>query len=366
MAFRVQGELAMDGSKFFAVMNRAQGAVVGFARGAVASVGTRLAAAFSIGAVSMFSKSVIDLASRLRDSATQLGVNVEWLQKMSNGAKLAGADVDDLSSFIFNLNKSRLEAVQDPKGKAAVAFQSMGIGQDKIKNLSTQEFVDSVVRSFRDGMTTEGQQALFEVGGKSARALTEAVATQFENDLPVIQEQVIDALEDLGDRFEAFSLRLKIGAAPLIVSALEIVNKAITGLRVSLAWVSALLKETFTGGFSGAMPRAMAAADAAAAEAAAKDALERNESVVAAENRKKNRQRWELAAPDFGELVKPPKQSAKKTASDSLVSVGNFLGASMRDVIADQALRVARDQLSVLRSIDGKMKPGTGATGFPA
>jgi len=58
--------------------------------------------------------------------------------------------------------------------------------------------------------------------------------------------------------------------------------------------------------------------------------------------------------------------SSSKPASDSLVSVGNFLGSSMRDLIADQALRVARDQLSVLRSIDGKMKPGTGATGFPA
>ena len=74
--FRVQGRLGLDGAAFFSTLNRA--------RGAVGSFGAAMAGAFSVGAITAFSKSILDLAGNLNDVSEALGLNVEYLQKFLN------------------------------------------------------------------------------------------------------------------------------------------------------------------------------------------------------------------------------------------------------------------------------------------
>ena len=170
MAFRVQSELAMDGSRFFSVLNQARGAAAGFAR----SVGGRLAAAFSVGAITAFGKKIIDFAGHLRDLADATKLNVEWFQRFANTARKSGASEDDISAFVGRMQQSRQAAVNNPGGNEAQAFERLGISEADVSSLSPQKMMDKIIEAFGDGVTSDERNALQDIGGKAALRLVSA------------------------------------------------------------------------------------------------------------------------------------------------------------------------------------------------
>lgn len=119
--FKVQGRLGLDGSGFFSTLSQA--------RGAVNSFGGMLAGAFSVGAITAFSKGIVDLAGKLKDVSDALGINVEFLQRFVNSAKLSGGSIEDVQKFLGEANSARQAALDNPSGKEAGAFAKLGIGQ---------------------------------------------------------------------------------------------------------------------------------------------------------------------------------------------------------------------------------------------
>src|SRR5574343_173938 len=102
----------MDGSGFTQGLTSAQQAVGRFANSGLGALKSQLAAAFGVGAIVAFSKKTLDFAGNLRDMSDNLGVNVEWLQKMNYSAGQAGASMEDLGKFIREVNIAREAAAK--------------------------------------------------------------------------------------------------------------------------------------------------------------------------------------------------------------------------------------------------------------
>ena len=121
--------LGLDSSGF----DRGGNAAVGKAR----SIGSRISSAlggqataglagfFSIAAVTAMAKRTVDWASGLQDVSDALGVNVEWLQKMANGAGLVGGKLEDIEKMMIAVNAARVDALKNPNGEQAADRKSV-------------------------------------------------------------------------------------------------------------------------------------------------------------------------------------------------------------------------------------------------
>lgn len=350
-------ETGIDGTGFTRGLNN-------IATGALSSFKNTVLGAFGVFSVGQAVKGTIEWASKLQDSADALGVNVEWLQKMQNGAKLVGGDIEDITKMILEMNKSRQAALLNPTGKESLAFERSGMTRNDIQNLSTGDFVQKFVESFKSGVTTQGANDIQEVGGRSARNLIAAFANQFASDTPILSQELINQLDDIGDQFTSLSTQLKVSLAPAILYVMQLLKRLSdsTGqLGAGLGGASVAEQpakevkglgdwfkrysgyEWWANTWKGAQ-KAVVSAEADQQNAA-------DEIEIAKKAEKSVRAAREKAAPSFSlEGIKLDKQKAdgKQTmpSSDALVSVGNFLGTN-RGTIETLAQR----QVDLLQTI---------------
>jgi hypothetical protein len=380
MALRLIAELGGDGSGFDAMMNRAHGRVRQFGSQAIAPLKNLIAGAFTVGAITSLSRKTIEYASHIRDVSDALRVNVEWFQKRANAAKLAGGSEEDLFKFLDEMNKQRAAAVQDPGGEMAQRFGRLGFSQDDVSGLNTMAFFDKIVAAFGDGASAQTAVDVEKVGGRSARMLLAAFANQFQSDMPVMSEQLINQLDDIGDEFTRLGNFLVINFAPAVIAAANAIAQAANLVAQSAAGAGGFAP-TFQGKMEEAnknatgspwarwwklmktIPEATSAGweqfqhEVVSLEADQLDLADQLEMarIKARELRKKREQ----SAPDFQPLEDLGPEKAGKPrplagpASDALVSVGNFLGRNtdlINDVAAQQ-LQIAKQQLDVQRQL---------------
>jgi hypothetical protein len=91
-----------------------------------------LAAAFSVGAITAFSKSLIDTANQLQDISDRTGVAASDLSRLGVAAKLNASSQEEVNDAVQKLSKSIAEASKGT-GAQADAFASLGI---KVKDAS--------------------------------------------------------------------------------------------------------------------------------------------------------------------------------------------------------------------------------------
>lgn len=364
MALRLVAELGGDGSGFERMLNKAGSSAKKFSANAIMPLKNVIAGVFTVGAISSLTKSTIEWASKLRDVSDELGVNVEWLQKMQNGAKLVGADIEDIAKFIGEMNKARQEALVNPTGKDAQAFKRLGVTSGDEKNLSTQDLFDKIVKAFKNGANVQLSNDVQEVGGKSARNLISAFATQFQNDIPILAESLIDQLDDVGDQFTRISSMLKVAFAPAVIFVADMIVSAINKIKVAGAILGGLFSNlNKPSEFIRALinPKSIAeklngkgAIDAGAQEIL-RQQKEAEDNKTATDASREARHRRENSPPQFDPVAIAPKQ--QKSNPDALVKVGNFLGQapSAVNVIAQQQLTVSRQQLEYIKTMSNNI-----------
>jgi hypothetical protein len=213
-----------DTSGFELMMARVNGQAAAMGRslsstvaGSIRGVGSTIAAAFSIGAITALTQKTIEYVGHLRDVSDGLRVNTEWLQRRANAAKLAGGSMENLEGFISTMNRSREEAFRDPQSKAAQSFSRLGISSGDITGLSTMDFFDKLVKAYANGAGVQAAADVEEVGGKTARKLLAAFSSGMEGgSTDIVSDDVIDQLDEIGDSFETFKTQVLVGMAPLI------------------------------------------------------------------------------------------------------------------------------------------------------
>lgn len=340
---KLVAELGGDGRGFEKMMDKAGGAVSG--------LGGKLAGLFSIGAIIAFTKSTIDWAGSLQDVADGLEVNVEWFQKMANGAALAGGKIEDLEKFIGDITKSRGEAVGggEAGAKKTAAFGRLGISGADISTLNTEQFFKKLIDRFKSGVDAQGFNDLREVGGKSARALAAAFANQFASDAPILSADVVSQLDTMGDKFTDFWTKLRVAFAPAIIAVGNALNWFLDRVRVAQAFLGGASKgATKRTGATDALFDFKAGQRAANAELnrIEKENEQRAKGRAAALEAAKSRAN---AGPNFGELIEKPDKGkgvapTKTQEIDAQVARGDMFGRAggMVNSIANQQLEAAR------------------------
>jgi hypothetical protein len=381
---KLRAELAGDGSGFDAMMKRANASKDKFAS-AFGGLKNVIAGAFTVGAITSLSAKTIELAGHLRDVSDELGVNVEWFQKRANAAKLAGGSEEDLRKFISTMTKSREEAFNKPGEEKSQRFARLGFSQAEIGNLNTAEFFDRLVKAYAAGATSQAAVDVQDVGGKAAKNLLASFQVGLEGGAPIMSEDVVNQLDEIGDSFEILKQTFIVGFAPVIVGATNLLTGFINKVKVLLAAMGGeseghiraqMLKQQAENNPNRFIREAAqkeldkfnAAGGASAyGDQQIEEELQRQQNEAdrirkARQAERDARRKRETSAPDFDplDLTKDKKAKTTKTnlPTDSLVGIGNFLGRSpsVVNTVANQQLQVAQQQLGFLKQIVDALK----------
>jgi len=191
---------------------------------------------------------------------------------------------------------------------------------------------------------------LTAIGGKSAKKLLAAFSQGIDSTGPIIPEDIIDQLDDLGDAFYIFEQGAMKDLAPAIVGVANFFKDLADGIRLFAVTVGGAIGGAFSG--KGATQSALEAQNELANEILAR---EKRASDLRA-TLKANRRQRESSPPGFDitpktDAVKADPKAAR--ATDALVSVGNFLGAgrSSIDTIAKETNAILKLHTSLLRQV---------------
>ncbi len=348
MGLRLKGEVALDGSGFEGGLKRLDKA----AMNAFSSVRNQLAAAFGVGAISAFAKKTIEFAGYMRDLSDETRVNVEWLQKMNNALAQNGSNAEELAKFITQIGKSREEAAKNPTGKEASAFGRLGMSSGDITGLSQQDFVGKLIKGFAGSASLQAENDLMAVGGKTGRKMISTFRQGIESGGPIISEEVIDTLDEVGDQFFLLTQQLKRDLAPVLaeLSRLLVPFMRFSGLytsgSIALGKKAILKDET-------ALPNWMAESAETVQTFESEQAIRRMQRKL----ERAMRRRREKTPPQFESDLEPlkelPQKAAPKLPSDALIAVGNFLGSNRSNIetIGRETNLILRQSKSILTEI---------------
>jgi len=246
MSFMVK--LGLDGTAFETGMVRAKSAGDRFAADFKRSVGSTLASVFAVDKLAEYGKASLDLAGKLTDLSTRLGVSAEFLQEMSFAAEQTGASLEDVSSSLEKLAISRAKALGGDSGMLE-SFKRFGIEAEQLKTLRIEEIFEKIGEAFAGGANPQNLVGpLREIAGKSAGALIPAMvegldeaAAKARNLGQVMSNEVVAALDEAGDRIAVMQKTLTLGVGTLIGKVIEPAFRYLEALGSALATIQSLM-----------------------------------------------------------------------------------------------------------------------------
>ena len=340
------GRISLDGSSFKQTLQGIKGSVSSLSQSLNSTLGGRVAALVSVGAIAAATKNLIQYGSEINDTSQRIGVGTDELQRFVFAAKQNGAGIEEITSAFRNLAKARQEAMQDPKGEQAQAFTAVGIDAAALKAGNLAQMFRQVGKAIQDVNFGAGEQPLVEkLMGRSAGALIpmfvdglhEAAAAADEVGA-VLESSVITQLDNVGDKIDEIIAATRgplAGALSTVadgfLKGFKTVRDITTGLGAGMgAWW-----EAWTGGgmqpedqgkvFMDAWAENQAANDEADLNAKEQIAIKRQEKITKRANRV-NKPFEFAGAPKNEPTIKADKEMSP--LKDSLTSIGNFLGAN--------------------------------------
>jgi len=186
------------------------------AKGGVAS----LAAAFSVGAIVAFGKSVMDFAGDLQDTSDAIGISTDALQGLNAVFLAGGSDAETTKKGLITLTRSLQDIATTADGPARKALDALGISFADIAGLTADEAM-YVIADAMKGATDKGValDAAMTLLGKSASKMAPALfggaaaMREIAATSPKISDEDIKAIADMGDAWDALGTSIKVAAA---------------------------------------------------------------------------------------------------------------------------------------------------------
>jgi len=246
MSFMVK--LGLDGTQFETGMVRAKSAGDRFAADFKKSVGSTLASVFAVDKLAEYGKASIDLAGKLTDLSTRLGVSAEFLQEMGVAAEMGGASLDDVSASLEKLAISRAKALGGDAGMLEL-FKRFAIDAEQLKTLRIEEIFQRIGAAFEGGANPQNLIGpLREIAGKSAGALIPAMvdglgdAAQKARELgQVLSNDVVASLDEAGDRIEVMQRTFTLSIGSLVGNVVEPLFRYLEAIGAALGTVQKLM-----------------------------------------------------------------------------------------------------------------------------
>jgi hypothetical protein len=354
MPFNLQASIGLDGSKFAAGIEQAKSKAAGLKASLNSTlngnIANQFAGIFSAGAIAGFSKETINFASHINDLHDRVDVSREGLQKWGFALKQNGSDIDSGVKFFEKLGQAREKVFKGGEAGDEMLknFKEFGVTMDDLKNKRLEDIGLQIGNAVKAGDVQKLGAALREVGGKAATELVPAFKNGLQeafDQAPVIGEQTIAELDDIGDAVDKLTAQFRTLLAPAIVYVTDLLGKMLDFIKIDIGGKAAFLGTLFGGG---------SIKDAFAAQEQVKndiiDARIKNDA-------EKTKKRDRKATPYTDEEVEAKKKAEKEKAAkeiapiavDSLAKIGAFLGNAG---YADPMLTVAQQQLETQQKIE--------------
>lgn len=336
--FGVTAKLGLDGSGFEKGLAKAGQQMGAFAAGPVGELKTALAGAFSVGAL----KSLIDFGSKIKDTSQRLDMTTDSVQELSFAAGQNGSSLDEVARGIEHLAKGQ-EAILEGGEKAEKMiriFQQLGFSLEEINSLSPEEKFRKLGTALQDvNIAGRIQAGLFDLMGKGAGKLVatlkelNANIAEIRASGGIITNEEIERMDKWGDELTKAELILKVWAS----RAGQFIAEAAAG--AGTASVTPNEKDIATNVMSKAKATELAIANKNATGTERDQFMDFAEKFFAS---KDSQRKGPAAAASESPFADKPIR-AIGPQSDSLLSTGNFLGASGRNVMESTTKQMAAD-----------------------
>ncbi len=407
MGLKLMAELGLDGTGFQAGFNRAKGAAHGFASG-LKSV---IVQAVGIATVEQALAKTVETANELYEASERLAIAPKNLQVLRQAAKDSHVEFEKLVETFEKLDVARERALSPGKEgqKAQRAFHAAGIDMGMLRSDTASQLFMGPLSQLAKNRNPEEIGVIFrELGVKGFGKLIPALKTDFdalgkkmEGMGAIMDTQTIVKIKAVGEEFSLLSQIMVSQLGPALIKLAEALYEnalklgknvagaagffgAATATRSPLEAAGGLLK---TAGFAAADIYARVFKGRTAAESKAYlegkllgmgfDVKAGREGATKAESpfdkrikefealMKKFQERAKdldhPKPPDFSKATISPglRKKALETPSDSLVKIGNFLGAG-RETIGHLAT-----QTRYLSEIAKNTRRGAGSGAHP-
>jgi hypothetical protein len=380
MAFRIHGEVSLDGAMFKRGLSEVGGQTTEFLkRFALGAVG--------IASVEQAFEKTIDSAKELVDTSKKLDVTVEQLQVLRQAAEENGQEFDAMSKALERFNAIRENVLEGGKGSAAqsAALQRLGVSPTQLRDqTAAQTLMNQISATANKSNAADIANDLKTIFGRNGEELFGTLKTNF-----VDLEGEMKKYGELMDGMTA--VQLKNFGESMEIAGHIIIAQLAPGLS---QFARALL---FAVGSLNSFTKGLAAAYYASPASKVPLRLP-NESWWHSLWRKPiysdfdNGKTWSGAVTAFGQNMGDPtelldnfdaqnkkmlealnnpkaqattlpqddpttKRKAAHGRDDSLIEAGNFLGSASDSIgrIAQQHLDIAKRQLDKLGDIDLKL-----------
>lgn len=185
--------------------------------------------------VGSLTRSLVEMGSELQDASEKLGVSAETLQVLKRAAESTGASFDTLQAALAFNTKLTGEAERGNK-KAIETFRLLGIDAKKFADLPIDRRL-SVIAQQLSGVDDPARRldltlkALGKGGADLAPLLAQGagglakIEEQLRQTNAILSDEQVKALDDAGDAWEAFMLRLKVTGAPVLIGTIDLLTK---------------------------------------------------------------------------------------------------------------------------------------------
>jgi hypothetical protein len=208
--------------------------------GSLRGIAGPLAAAFSVGAITSFSKSLIDAADRLKDLSEETGISAEQLSKFGNAAQLNGSSAEQFQAAIVKFSNSVAEAGAGTQAQID-AFNSLGVSiKDVNGNLRpTIEIFKDVANRYQQTADGAGKLAITQdLFGKANTKLIPTLnqgAAALDKYKATFSNEFIDASAKFNDEIDKLSINFQRLASTNLTGLIQAINKMLNPESVTYA-----------------------------------------------------------------------------------------------------------------------------------
>ena len=230
-------------------INGIKDAVKGIPLEAIRGLGSSLVAFASVGFISQQVAGIVDYAGKISDLSARVGVTTDFLQAADYAAQQFGARLEDVVVAVRELRRSSANALTNPKGPDAKAFQDLGISLERLRTMSAEDLFRAVAKAMENSAIS-GQKLndVMSVLGRSAASLIPMLRGGFSGIEAearrlgiVIEKDIVDKLDEAGDKWARMQLQAKAALAPIISWVLSLADGIMKFQEMTMAVGKALI-----------------------------------------------------------------------------------------------------------------------------
>lgn len=173
-------------------------------------LGTVLAGAFTVTAITGLASRLVDYAGKITDLADQTGFSTRAIQQMDFVAKQTGATLEQFTNAAFRLGVN----LAGGSNSVQSAVDKLGLSYAQLRAQSPEQQFSTIASALSQVQSAQERNKLaVELFGKSAKDILPAVAQGYDGiakSAIVAGDQQLRALDMAGDALDAFLSTLKI------------------------------------------------------------------------------------------------------------------------------------------------------------